>query len=150
MKTRAEIYERSNSIETVDLSRFAKSYYKKLLNASETKTDRQKAASSLVDYLCNKYKINGVQVVVTDKKRPQRRERRSKVTFLGFYVPGTKTIIVYNKTAVKSQTVAIKTFIDVLLHEFIHHYDYEYLKLGRSYHTAGFYKRISDLKNKLL
>lgn len=55
MKTKAEIYERSNSIETVDLSRFAKSYYKKLLNASETKTDRQKAASSLVDYLCNKY-----------------------------------------------------------------------------------------------
>lgn len=150
MKTKAEIYERSNSIETVDLSRFAKSYYKKLLNASEAKADRQKAASSLVDYLCNKYKINGVQVIVTDKKRPQRRERRSKVTYLGFYAPDTKTIIVYNKTAVKCQTVAIKTFIDVLLHEFIHHYDFEYLKLGGSYHTAGFYKRISDLKNKLL
>ena len=27
--------------------------------------------------------------------------------------------------------------------------DYEVLKLDRSIHSAGFYKRISDLKNKL-
>ncbi len=149
MKTRADIYERSNSIETVDLSRFAKSYYKELLNAGETKANRQKAASSLIDYLCDKYKISGVQVIVTDTMRPQRRKRQFTLTFLGTYMPATKTITVYNKTAVKRQTVAINTFIDTLLHEFIHHYDFEYLKLGDSYHTAGFYKRISDLKNKL-
>ena len=58
-------------------------------------------------------------------------------------------ITIYNKTAVKGDVISIKAFYDTLLHEFIHHYDYEVLKLDRSIHSAGFYKRISDLKNKL-
>ena len=68
---------------------------------------------------------------------------------LGNYAPLSMVITLFNKTAVKRQIVAIKTLADTLLHEFIHHYDYTRLNLGASPHTAGFYRRIGDLKTKL-
>jgi len=60
------------------------------------------------------------------------------------------TIIVYQRTAKRNKIVASKAALGTLLHELTHHYNYQALKLEKSVHTAGFYKRISNLKNKLL
>jgi hypothetical protein len=39
--------------------------------------------------------------------------------------------------------------LNTIIHEWLHHYDTEKLKL-RSIHTKGFYMRLSSLKNNLL
>lgn len=142
-------YEKSNKLETVALNKFDKKYMKKLLDADTLERDRQIKGQELLDYLCDKFNIPHCSLTVTSRPRPQKVRGNYKAEEHGHYVPLTCEIVVYNVTAVKQNKVAIKTFTETLLHEFIHHYDMRYLKLGASPHTAGFYKRISDLKSKL-
>lgn len=142
-------YEKSNKIEKVALNKFSTKLFKDMLDSDDTKTNRQKNAQALCDYLNEKFKMPKCKVIVTDKAQPCTRNARVKVKELGHYTPLLMTITLFNKTAVKKQTVAIKTLADVLLHEFIHHYDMTYLKFDHSPHTSGFYKRISDLKSKI-
>ena len=146
-----DVYTKSNSIENVAFKAFSKVEANKVLASTENAKERQKNAQILCDYLCRKFKMPQCSVVVTERTQPHstnmRGSLRSKT--LGNYRPLGAIITIFNKTAVKRQTVSIKTFFDTLLHEFCHHYDYQYLKFGDSLHTAGFYKRISDLKNKL-
>ena len=117
--------------------------------ASDIFLERQIAGQKLLNYLCDKYKIARIPLIVLDT--PQKGNGKCKT--LGYYrvIPMLKigqSITIYNLTAVKKKVVSIKVFTDTLLHEFMHHYDTEYLKI-ESAHTAGFYKRITDLKNKL-
>ncbi len=142
-------YEKSNKVDTVALSKFAKGEFAAVLKSTEAASDRQRKAQALCDYLCGKFKMPRVSVVVRAQPHctNQRGSLRSKT--LGNYRPLVMVITLFNKTAVKRQTVAIKTLADVVLHEFMHHYDYTYLRLNDSPHTAGFYKRIGDLKAKL-
>lgn len=144
-------YIKSNKIETVKLSKFSKKEFQAVLASTETAANRQKTAQALCDYLCGKFKMPRVSVVVTDRAQPHSTNSRGSLhsKTLGNYRPLGMVITLFNKTAVKRQIVAIKTFADTLLHEFIHHYDYTCLNLGDSPHTAGFYKRIGDLKTKL-
>lgn len=149
MKVTSQSYEKSNKIETVKYSRLSKTEYKALLNTSDIFLERQQAGQRLLNYLCDKYGISQIPLHVLDQ--PQKGNGKCKT--LGFYrmLPAFQkgqSITIYNLTAVKKKVVSIKVFIDTLLHEFIHHYDTEYLKI-ESAHTAGFYKRITDLKNKL-
>ena len=58
-------------------------------------------------------------------------------------------IIISNKTAIREAVLDPKTFLDTLVHEFMHHYDYEVLKFPTSLHTAGFYYRLGDVMKKL-
>ena len=66
----------------------------------------------------------------------------------GTYKAGN--IVLSNKTAIREATLAPKTFLDTLIHEFMHHYDYEVLKFPVSLHTAGFYYRLGDMMKKLI
>ena len=137
-------YEKSNSILEVAYKRLSSKEYSTLLN---NPSNRQQAGQKLLDYLCDKYKIARIPLIVSNRPRKCTGKRQ----IYGFYRLYSKTgisITVYNKTAKTGQEVAIKTFADTLLHEFIHHYDTTYLNIV-STHTTGFYKRISDLKNKL-
>ena len=137
-------YEKSNLILEVAYKRLSSKEYSTLLN---NPTNRQQAGQKLLDYLCDKYKIARIPLIVSNRPRKCTGKRQ----IYGFYQFCGKTgisITVYNKTAKTGQEVAIKTFVDTLLHEFIHHYDTAYLGIS-STHTTGFYKRISDLKNKL-
>lgn len=145
-------YEKSNKIESVALSRFSKKEMAKMLESKETTSDRQKNAQALCDYLTEKFNIPKCKVTVTDTAQPHATNGKGtlKSKELGNYRPCSMQITLFNKTAVKKQTVAIKTLTDTLLHEFIHHYDMTYLKFGASPHTSGFYKRIGDLKSKLI
>lgn len=151
MKTDDATYIKSNTVVAVALSKFSKKEFRAVLNSNETAANRQKTAQSLCDYLCGKFKMPRVSVVVTDRAQPHSTNSRGSLhsKTLGNYAPLSMVITLFNKTAVKRQIVAIKTLADTLLHEFIHHYDYTRLNLGASPHTAGFYRRIGDLKTKL-
>jgi ABC-type phosphate/phosphonate transport system substrate-binding protein len=151
MKTDDATYIKSNTVVAVALSKFSKKEFQAVLNSNETAANRQKTAQSLCDYLCGKFKMPRVSVVVTDRAQPHSTNSRGSLhsKTLGNYAPLSMVITLFNKTAVKRQIVAIKTLADTLLHEFIHHYDYTRLNLGASPHTAGFYRRIGDLKTKL-
>ena len=59
-------------------------------------------------------------------------------------------ITIRNKNAIRESVIAPKTFLDTLIHEFMHHYDYEVLKFPSSLHTAGFYYRLGDIMKKLI
>jgi hypothetical protein len=63
---------------------------------------------------------------------------------------GTPKIQLWMRTAQKRRVVAFKTFLRTLLHELMHHLDYELLKLPDSYHTEGFFKRESSLFHQLV
>ena len=142
-------YEKSNSISEVRLTSFDKSYYCKLIKSGDSAKDRQIAAQGLINYLCDKFKIKRVPVYVKDWSQPHRLNESGNIrskTF-GRYWGSTK-IEIWNKTAIRNQTISINVFADTLIHEFIHHYDTYVLGID-SIHSTGFYKRISDLLNKL-
>lgn len=151
MKATDKIYQDSNAITAVALNRFSKTEYNAFLKASESITNRQRLAQNLIDYLCKKFKIESAPVRVVNRPQPHVTgiTGRLKSKTLGTYSVVHEVITLYNLTAVKRQVVSVKTMLGTLLHEFMHHYDMKYLKLGASIHSAGFYKRISDLEQKL-
>ena len=54
------------------------------------------------------------------------------------------------RTARKGRVGAFRTFLRTLLHELLHHLDYEVLELGDSFHTEGFFRRESSLFRQLV
>ena len=144
-------YTRSNAILGVDQRKISTLTYTALLADNG---DREQRSQDLLDHLCDEFRIPHVRVIVADK--PRKVNMGGRKTTHGFIkVAGygdrnvSKYINVYNYTAKTHKVVAIKTFTGTLLHEFMHHYDLQYLKLDKSLHTAGFYTRISDLQRKL-
>lgn len=154
-----EIYDKSNKHETVSYSGLPKKLYKEILKCGEDTVSRQKAAQMMIDYLCEKKGLPKVPVKVVNTPRPHKTnesgrlsssiygEYRRAVNGLGRTVK--REIIIWNLTSMKQQVVAINTFFGTLVHEFIHHYDCTHLGLKDSYHTKGFYMRVSDLENKI-
>jgi WLM domain len=59
-------------------------------------------------------------------------------------------ITLWMRTARRRQVVAFRTFLRTLLHELCHHLDFALLGFDYSFHTAGFYRRESDLYRQLL
>lgn len=73
-------------------------------------------------------------------------ERGQPVTVIG----RTDTqITVWMRTAARAQVVAFRTFLRTLLHELVHHLDYELLRLPDSLHTEGFFARESSLMRQV-
>ncbi|MGC3998098.1 MAG: hypothetical protein QM767_11655 [Anaeromyxobacter sp.] len=73
----------------------------------------------------------------------------------GLYVPepgeGERPVIrVWMRTARQGRVVAFKTFLRTLLHELLHHLDFEVLGLAQSFHTQGFFQRESSLFHQLV
>ena len=146
-----DAYTRSNAILEVEHGKFSTPTYAALLADDG---DREQRSQDLLDYLCDEFRIPHVRVIVADK--PRKVSMGGRKTTHGFIkVAGygdrnvSKYINVYNYTAKTHKVVAIKTFTGTLLHEFMHHYDLQFLRLDKSLHTAGFYTRISDLQKKL-
>jgi len=63
---------------------------------------------------------------------------------------GVPKIQLWMRTAQRKNVVAFRTFLRTMLHEVMHHLDYELLKLADSYHTEGFFKRESSLFYQLV
>lgn len=144
-------YERSNSIlkVTFPISKQAKKLASKLLKKQDDENKRQILSDQLLDELADMAKIDIVKLKISKAKQYHKKYKgRVVAKQYGYYRPGSKYIYINNRTAVRGQILAPKTFLDTLLHEWLHHYDH--CKLGlNSIHTAGFYARLKDLKTKL-
>ena len=117
--------------------------------AAENRREVESACQALLDELCARLKVPPLKVKVY-AKRPQ----ISGGELHGLYEPTDddtpSKISVWMRTAQRKQVVAFKTFLRTLVHEFCHHLDYELYRLAETFHTDGFYKRESDLMQKLL
>jgi surface antigen len=138
-------YELSNKAVLLKSVRLESGKSSMVLDSGESVKERGLKSTALVHYLCDKYGIPYVSVCVSDSKR----KKQGNGEVRGLYYPAERKIVVYNKTAAKGNVIAIKTFYDTLLHEFMHHYDHCILRLHDSPHTKGFYLRIRKLKAKL-
>jgi len=70
----------------------------------------------------------------------------------GLYDPAFSPprITVWMRTAAKRQVVAFRSFLRTLVHELLHHLDYEVYRFAETFHTEGFFKRESSLTRQLL
>ena len=64
-------------------------------------------------------------------------------------VTAQTSIQIYKFTAKQKKVRASKSAVETLLHELIHELDIALIQLTDSIHSAGFYKRISQLKDLL-
>lgn len=143
-------YLKSNSITDIDftLSEKAKTVVNLLLE-TQNHNKRQILGEKLVKTLSNDAEISQVKLKISETKQYSKR-KNGKIVFklYGYYKPKTKYIYIQNLTSIRGNPVAAKTFLNTLLHEWLHHYDTERLEL-HSIHTKGFYLRFSSLKNAL-
>ncbi len=147
------IYRESDRIATIRLPHPGdlRPLVSELAGALEKKDHREteKLSRQLLQGLARDLKIPllKVQVLAVRPNNPD-------YELHGIYFPaeGRKlaSIILWMRTAQRHQVVAFRTFLRTLLHEFCHHLDYEMLNLPDSFHTEGFYKRISSLFHQLV
>ena len=143
-------YQKSNSITKVKfpVSEVAIKTAQKLL-VSKTTESRQKLGEVLLDELGDGARIDIVKLKISNTKQYHKRYNGRIVSKqYGYYRPKSCYIYIQNLTPARGQILAPKTFIDTLLHEWMHHYDMKKLKLN-SIHTSGFYLRLKSLKEKL-
>ena len=110
----------------------------------------ERACQALVDALTARLAAPPVRVCVHE-----RRPSNAQGELQGLYEPdevtgGIARISVWMRTARKEQVVKFRTFLRTLLHEVVHHLDYEHFKLPETFHTQGFYARESALVRELL
>ena len=106
-----------------------------------------RSAQRLVDHLCQEFVLGGKSVVLHDEPRPHRRRRGRVVFELHGRCRREGQIEVFVRTAVQQRPIALKSLLDTLLHEFIHHYDFD--AFGASVHCSGFYERLGQLYRPL-
>lgn len=85
----------------------------------------------------------------------ERRPHDASGELQGLYEPdevtgGAARISVWMRTARKEQVVKYRTFVRTVLHELVHHLDYELYRLPETFHTEGFYARESALVRALI
>jgi hypothetical protein len=150
-------YERSKGVETVTWREFplGKGIALSILDET-TAAGRQEKGQRLLDVLDEAAGLPPCRLTVAD--RPQRHRTRGgrlELKTYGYYriawesTPRRGTIRIYNLTAIRRQVLAPKVFLETLLHEWVHHYDFTGLQLDRSPHTSGFFNRIRDLAETL-
>ena len=135
--------KKSNKYLTVDLTDFSHEEYNTLLHCGSKVEARKKAGQGLLDYLCDKYSIPRCSLWVFDMTYDPQFGR----PLMGQY-SYKKEITMWNNKHYRVPC-EIKTFINTLLHEFMHHYDIYYLRLPDTVHCKGFESRIRDLRGKI-
>ncbi|HVF65586.1 MAG TPA: hypothetical protein VNE58_16485 [Casimicrobiaceae bacterium] len=146
------IYQRSDEIVTIGLpADVVLGDVVAAIRARLAADDRarvQRACQTLCDALVRGYRVPPVRIIVL-----ARRPSDDYGELHGFYEPGEgrrrARITVWMRTAAKQQVVAFKSFLRTVVHELLHHLDYELFALEETFHTAGFYKRESSLANAL-
>jgi len=142
-------YARSNAITAIRVPPSAVVRARAVVLAAALATSERRrielASQQLLDGFCALLRVPPLRVEVCGA-RPTNRYGELH----GLYTPANgkaarDRVQVWMRTARRLQVVAFKTFLRTLLHELCHHLDYEYLKLERSFHTEGFYRRESSL-----
>lgn len=147
-------YTRSNAVSAIRVPSSAVLQTRARAVAAALVTEDRRAVEAasqhLIDGFCALLRVPPLRVEVCGK-----RPTNHYGELHGLYTPanGRATrdrVQVWMRTARRLQVVAFKTFLRTLLHELCHHLDYEHLKLARSFHTEGFYKRESSLVYSVL
>ncbi len=128
-----------------------------LLEIGDDPKQRRRLAQMLIDTLDGLAGLPPCTVVVADRAQVHEHDgRRLQSKTYGYYrcrfVDGAVTdarIRIYHRTAVRQQVISPKVFLNTLLHEWVHHFDFAGLRLARSPHTAGFYARLRALAEAL-
>lgn len=150
-------YERSKGVERITWREFplGKAIAYGILD-ERSAAARQIKGQQLLDLLDEAAALPLCKLTVVD--RPQRHRTRGgrlELKTYGYYriawetKPRKGTIRIYNLTAIRQQVLSPKVFLETLLHEWVHHYDFTGLELDRSPHTSGFFARIRDLAETL-
>lgn len=150
-------YERSKGVDRISWREFplGKAIAYSILD-EQGASGRQVQGQRLLDVLDEAAGLPVCKLTVVD--RPQRHRTRGgklELKTYGYYRialetrPQKGTIRIYNLTAIRQQILAPKVFLETLLHEWVHHYDFTGLQLERSPHTSGFFARIRDLAETL-
>jgi hypothetical protein len=153
--TRAEkrAYAISNAIAGVDF-RITPSMRRKVddlavwLSAGD-KTQVQSATQAVLDLLCEAARITPARLTLKEKADVRFRGRKAVWKLYGT-CDREGAITVAFRTAVQRKVFAFRTFLNTVVHEFMHHYDNRKLRLAASFHTSGFYHRVRDLYARLL
>jgi hypothetical protein len=135
------------------------------LLAAADAAGRQSAGQRLLDLLAAQTGIPTPELVVPDASQPHRRAGgRIVYSLQGDYrrrqpSPADPSVArggrplgrvrVLHRTPARGAVVKATAFLNTLLHEFCHHHDAEALGLLRSFHTAGFYARVRDLRSQV-
>lgn len=64
--------------------------------------------------------------------------------------PPPARITLWMRTAAKRRVVAFRSFLRTLVHELLHHVDYEVFQFEETFHTEGFFQRESSVARQLL
>jgi hypothetical protein len=128
-----------------------------LVSAGEDAHERRRLGQLLLGELCAGAGVGQVELVVADRPQVHQHDgRRLQSRTYGYYrcwfeegEVSRARIRIYHRTAVRGQVVAAKVFLNTLLHEWVHHFDFTALRLARSPHTAGFYSRLRALADAL-
>ncbi|MBV8195562.1 MAG: hypothetical protein JOY80_08545 [Candidatus Dormibacteraeota bacterium] len=138
-------------------SAIARGLAMRIAAAPDDHHERKRLAQMLVNELDDLAGLSPCAVTVAD--RPQVHEHdghRLQSKTYGYYqcsardgvVTGAR-IRIYHRTAVRQQVISPKVFLNTVLHEWVHHYDFAGLRLARSPHTSGFYTRLRALAESL-
>jgi hypothetical protein len=145
------IYDASDAIPRIDLADAGGAREaRRAVEAALAIDDRRKvgrAAQALANAICDDRGVERLVVRVLAK-----RPKDESAELHGLYVREEDVpavIRVWMRTAERRQVVKPKTFLRTLLHEIVHHLDYELLKLDDSFHTQGFYRREASLFRQL-
>ena len=156
-------YQRSLKVQTLTLPDpgAAARAARFVLDAGDA-AGRLAAGQRLIDLLAAQTGIPTPELVVPDSPQPHRRSGgRIVYSLQGDYRRRQPTrddptvarggrplgrIRVPHRTPARADIVRPSAFLHTLLHEFCHHHDAESLGLLRSFHTAGFYARLRDLR----
>ena len=111
--------------------------------AQEDEEETGRVSQRIVDQLCDG---TGIPRIPVNVKGP--RLVRGRVEFYGF-CGRNGTITLYCRTARRNRMVAFKTYLNTLVHEFMHHDDWTRLRI-HSMHTGGFYRRIGFVYKGIL
>ena len=108
-----------------------------------------RTSQRFIDRLSAVFLVSRKALSLSDRPRPSRRdkEERLKSEIHGTCSPDGN-IRIYLRTACKEKPTAFKTLFNTLIHEWVHHYDFE--ALGDSIHCQGFYHRLGAIYDQCL
>ncbi len=115
--------------------------------AAEERRAVQTAAQRLADGVCAALGVPRVRVRVLAA-----RPTGGYGELHGLYEPEPPParITLWMRTAARKQVVAFRSFLRTLVHELLHHLDYELFHFAETFHTEGFFQRESSLVQQLL
>ena len=103
-------------------------------------------SQQFIDLLSEIFLVSRKPLSLSDRPRPHRQDSngRLKSEVHGLCSPDGN-IRIYLRTARQGRPAAFKTLLNTLIHEWVHHYDFE--ALMDTIHCAGFYRRIGAIYN---